>query len=500
MSRANSRSARSRSRPKLDRVTQILLVAFLSAACITSILAFFWARSFFSSFTLFSLPGAPQAVSGQKGSSAGNGSGSLVNVPTPSGPLQGETDPTPVPWDGTSRVTMLFMGLDYRDWSEGTDVPRTDSMILLSVDPLTKTAGVLSIPRDLWVNIPGIGNNKINTAYRWGEIYKTPGGGPALAMKTVEETLGVPVDYYAMIDFNSFVKFIDELGGLDMKIREEITIDPIGPGNTRTLEPGTQTLTGAEVLAYARNRYTANDDFDRSRRQQEVIMAIRKQILQFNMLPTLIAKSPVLYQELSSGIRTNLTLDQVSKLARLAAKIDERNIKKGVIGPPNQVIISTNPEDGQSILIPVPDQIRILRDQVFVSTTTVTVPSDSPSTSPSTEPAVPEATQVTDLAKAIKTENATILIKNGTSTPGLASKASEILKSAGIKVIGEENADHKYSQTTIQEYFTVPKVSTINLIIDKLKLKNYVLLGSTSDQPPADIVIILGADWARQQK
>ena len=98
-------------------------------------------------------------------------------------------------------------------------------------------------------------------------------------MKTVEQFLGVPVNYYALIDFNSFVKFIDELGGADMKIRKEITVDPIGPGNTRTLEAGSQTLDGATLLAYARKRYTENDDFDRSARQQEVIMAIRKQIL-----------------------------------------------------------------------------------------------------------------------------------------------------------------------------------------------------------------------------
>ena len=127
----------------------------------------------------------------------------------------------------------------------------------------------------------------------------------------------------------AFVRFIDELGGLDMHIREEITVDPIGPGNTRTLEPGVQTLDGATTLAYARMRYTEGGDFDRSARQMEVIMALRDQILNFNQLPTLIAKSPKLYQELASGIRTNLTLDQVVQLALLAAKIDTRKDQTG---------------------------------------------------------------------------------------------------------------------------------------------------------------------------
>ncbi len=470
-----------RPRSGIDRVTLILIIAFLVVACITAVLAFFWARGFFASWTLTRLPGAPAISGGQNANSGSAGTGN--NVPAPTGPLQRETDPTPMPWDGASRVTVLVMGLDYRDWSEGVDVPRTDSMILFSIDPVSKTAGILSIPRDLWVNIPGMGYNKINTAYRWGEIYKLPGGGPGLAMKTVEETLGVPVDYYALIDFNSFVKFIDEIGGLDMKIREEIVIDPIGPGNTIKLEPGTQTLTGAEVLAYARNRYTANDDFDRSRRQQEVIMAIRQQVLQFNMLPTLIAKAPKLYQEIASGISTNLTLNQVIQLSLLASKIDEKNIKRGVIGPPSQVEISTNPADGQSILIPVPDQIRILRDEIFATG----------------GPVAPAAVDNGgDPAQLMKDEKARVTIKNGTNIAGLASKAGEMLRPLGINVIGEDNAQEPTGTTTIYDYTGKPY--TIKYLIEKLNIPESRVVNRFDPNATSDIEIILGSDWASQQK
>lgn len=475
MTRAQARRARSRS--GTDRVTLIILVAFVVIACITAILAIIWARSqFFPSGQGSGTITTPAAAKTRKADPG-------ANIPVPSGPLKRANDPTPAPWDGNSRVSLLFMGLDYRDWEEG-DIPRTDSMILFSVDPASKTAGMLSIPRDLWVNIPGAGYNKINTAYRLGELENEPGGGPGLAMKTVEEVLGVPVPYYALVDFNAFVRFIDEMGGLDMKIREEITIDPIGPGNTRRLEVGTQTLTGSEVLAYARNRYEGNDDFDRSRRQQEVIMAIRKQILQFDMLPSLIAKAPKLYQEISSGINTNLTLDQLIRLAMLAAQIDEANIHKGVIGPPTQVEVTTNAADGQSILVPNLDQIRILRDQIFDTGAPVA--------------AEPKPAATNDLAKLVKDEKATVLIQNGTSTPGLASKASEILKSLGVNVIGEENADQRYSTTTIYEY--TGKNATIDFSIEKLNLKNSRLFHRSAGKPPADIVIILGADWAKQQK
>ena len=109
-----------------------------------------------------------------------------VNV---NAPLQAENGPTPIPWDGANRVTMLVMGLDYRDW-EGEGPSRTDTMMLLTMDPVSRTAGMLSIPRDLWVNVPGFDYGKINTAYYLGELYNLPGGGPGLAIQTVEAATG----------------------------------------------------------------------------------------------------------------------------------------------------------------------------------------------------------------------------------------------------------------------------------------------------------------------
>lgn len=486
MARPTARMARTRRRNHhLDRVTLIVLIAFLALASITAVMVFILVRNMFTT----PLDGSPRVSGGINGNPAG-----FEKMPaTPAGPLQRETDPTPMPWDGKSRITMLVMGLDYRDWEDGSDVPRTDSMILVSLDPQSMTAGMLSIPRDTWVNVPGLGENKINTAYRWGEVYDLPGGGPGLAMKTVEQFLGVPVDYYALIDFTAFVRFIDEMGGLDMHIKEEIVVDPIGPGNTKTLEPGVQTLDGATVLAYARQRYTANDDFDRSRRQQEVILAIRDQILQFNMLPTLIAKSPKLYQEISSGISTNLTLSQIIQIATLAAQVPEENIKKGVISPPRQVEIATNPEDGQSILLPIMDEIRILRDDVFEGSgpiapraVTEAQPTQAPTRQPLTE----------DL---IRQEKARVIIKNGTSTEGLATKTGEMLKSLGVNVISEENADAQYPVTTINDYSGKKFMNTIDYILEKLNLPNARIYYNNVSNAEADIEIILGDDFASQQ-
>lgn len=498
MSRVNTRMARARR--KTDRTTQILVGAFFIAASITAVLAFILLRNLIVSW------GAPAVGSG---AAQGGGTGSAdslaidANVPRPTGPLQRDTDPTPVPWDGNSRLTILVMGLDFRDWSEDNDIPRTDSMILASIDPASKTVGMLSIPRDMWVNVPGMGNNKINTAYRWGEAYQTPGGGPALAMQTVEEFIEMPVDYYALIDFNAFVSLIDEMGGLDMHIKEEIVVDPVGPGNTRTLEPGVQTLDGATVLAYARQRYAGNDDFDRSRRQQEVIMAIREQVLQFNMLPTLIAKAPRLYQQVAAGITTNLTLDQIIRLALLGAQVPEGNIRKDVIGPPNQVEITTNPEDGQSILLPIPDQIRIVRDSVFSSDPLVNPAAVEPTavvlqTAP--EAGAPETTSaptepVGDPLDLMKAEKARVMIKNGTYTAGLAAGTGDMLKGLGFNVIGEENADQKFENTVIYDY-TGSHPNTIKVLIEQLHVSETHVYNRFDPEAPADIEIILGFDWS----
>jgi len=200
-------------------------------------------------------------------------------------------------------------------------------MILLTLDPITNTVGILSIPRDMWVKIPGFDYAKINTAYFLGEINHLPGGGPGLAVETVEQFLGVPINYYAQIDFNAFVRFIDEIGGIYLVVEEPITVSIIGSNKKVHLEPGEVTLPGDIALAYARNRSTEGGDFDRAARQQQVIRAIRKRIISFEMLPKLVTRAPALYRDLSSGISTNMTLEEVIKLAWLAIKVPEENIK-----------------------------------------------------------------------------------------------------------------------------------------------------------------------------
>ena len=123
-------------------------------------------------------------------------------------------------------------------------------MMLLTLDPISKTAGMLSVPRDMWVNIPKVNTyGKINQAYYFGELYKLPGGGPGLAVDTVRSFLGVPINYYAQIDFQAFEKFIDQIGGIDVTVDKELKVDPLGrnpdgSSNTIYLKPGKNHLDG----------------------------------------------------------------------------------------------------------------------------------------------------------------------------------------------------------------------------------------------------------------
>lgn len=385
--------------------------------------------------------------------------------------------PSLKPWDGAGRVTVLLMGVDYRDWVEQRDYPRSDTMILLTLDPSSKTAGILSIPRDMWVAIPGFSHGKINTAYYLGEAYKLPGGGPALATKTVEQFLGVPINYYAQIDFGAFVRFIDEIGGVEIDVPERIVVDLLGGDGVKTkktLQPGRQALPGEWALAYARARYTENGDFDRARRQQQVIMGIRERMLNPKMLTMMIQKAPALYNELASGIHTNFDLNDVIRLALAAREVSEEDIKNGVLGR-DSVLFGFSP-DNLSILVPIPDKIHLLRDKIFTT---------SGSMKPTTEG---------DVGQRMQAEGARIGVYNGSSDPGLTTRTADLLTAQGAKVIETGEADQAYSSTTVIDYSGSP--FTLRYLVDLIDKPYIKIISRYQPDNPVDVEIYLGTDWA----
>ncbi len=266
-----------------------------------------------------------------------------LGVPTPT------LIPTNEPWEGTDRVNILLMGIDRRPGE--AFISRTDSMILASIDPVNKTASMLSIPRDLYVVIPGYGRDRINTAFVYGAAGDNPLAGAAMAMQTVEYNLGVPVHHYIMVDFSAVTNGIDALGGIDVYVPTAIN-DPNYPDMNYGYDPlfipaGLQHLDGTTALKYARTRH-GDSDINRAQRQQQVILAARDKAVGLGV-PSLIARAPTLYNQLERGIRTDLSLDQLIKLANIASQVPEENIHNEVIG--FDLVSSYRTEQGAAVLI-----------------------------------------------------------------------------------------------------------------------------------------------------
>lgn len=255
--------------------------------------------------------------------------------PLPSPPDQpGDTvqvpEPTPVPaWD-QGRVNILLLGVDQRACEETGGAWRTDTMILVGLDPETKTASVLSFPRDLWVEIPTFGPNRLNAAHVFGEAYDYPGGGPALLKRTILENFGVPVHYYIRINFDGFRQVIDALGGIEIDVEEPIWDDryPTDDCGYQTVkfDVGHYHMDGDQALKYARSRHYSSD-FNRARRQQQVLFAIYEKATSLRV----ITRIPDLWAAKGEAIQTDLSLIDVMKLARLGMQVDRDNIRTGVI-------------------------------------------------------------------------------------------------------------------------------------------------------------------------
>ena len=458
-----------RSRPAFTMTPVMwgLAVVFIIAASVTAYLTYAIIKQISQTRLGADLPSMPALVIGAEGESGlGTYSSDL---------LQDAAGPEPIVWDGSSRVTVLVMGLDYRDW-EAEGPSRTDTMLLFTMDPASHTAGILSIPRDLWVYIPGYDYGKINTAHFLGDMYDEPGGGPGLAVETVENLLDIEINYYAQIDFTAFEQFIDEIGGVEVEVPYEMSVDPLGPDNTVYLDAGVQMLDGPTALAYARNRDTIGSDFDRAERQQQVILGIRDQIVSLDMLPTLVARAPQLYAQLAAGVNSNLTLGEVVSLAYEAAQVPEENITRRTIGP--DMVTQTYSPEGLDILLPDLEAVLQLRDDVFYNT----------------GPIAPAATAIVgNLEELVPAEAATLSVLNATTTPGLASRTSEYLRSEGLNVIITDNADQAADFTTIIDYTGNPY--TVQYLIDLLGLDPSNSYSRYDPYSPVDISIVIGADW-----
>jgi LCP family protein required for cell wall assembly len=243
-------------------------------------------------------------------------------------------------------VNIILLGSDKR---EASSTWRTDTMILLSVDTEGEFVRLLSIPRDLWVDIPGHGYDRINTADLWGELTEE-GGGPDLVKRTIQQNLGIPIHYYVRVDFDGFIKIIDAIGGLD--------IDVECPLSDIELEAGMHHMDGEDALLYARSRITTSD-FDRSRRQRKLLMALWEQGLDADIIPRL----PALWMAMKDTFQTDLPLDQVISLAYVGLQLRPNRIMSQSIGP-WQVQNWITPQ-GAAVLVPIDEAIQEMLNSFY---------------------------------------------------------------------------------------------------------------------------------------
>jgi len=264
---------------------------------------------------------------------------------------------------GNPRVNVLLVGLDQR-WEVQHRSFRTDTIMIASLHADTNEALLFSIPRDLYVEVPGHGKRRINIAHVLGETQNYPGGGPALLMDTIQQDFGIPLHGYVMIDFQGFRETVDLLGGVDIYVDKEIWDnhypDDRGGEITIHIPAGQQHMDSETLLVYCRTRH-GSDDFDRMTRQQKALVALGKKALSLQMLPRL----PELLQTMSQTFYTDLSLTTLIQLANMASQVDPDNIRSVVIDRSYLDPSQRQPGDEPSLLYPDWDKVHALVDEAF---------------------------------------------------------------------------------------------------------------------------------------
>jgi LCP family protein required for cell wall assembly len=365
--------------------------------------------------------------------------------------------PGAIPWNGHDRIDVVAMGLTQRT----TEPARTDTLLVMDIDPATRHITMLSVPRDLWVNIPGYGEGKLAIAY---EI-----GGPKLAAYTLERALGIPADYTLALTFRGFMRLVDAMGGVTVNVPQELN-DPTYPCLVGyaycpiDIKPGVQKMNGATALEFVRERHAfAQEDLARVKDQQAFSEAVKRTLISPATWPRL----PTILHTFQQNLITNLPFNDLPVLGAQFV-VPTTSVTHSYINVDNGMVKPDWSADGQSILVPTSSTV--LPDLVH------RLFSDS------------------TLAR----EHAPIALLNGTSTPGLAGDAQVTLQGLGFNVTATDNADRSdYGRTTVIVNTSVDGAA--DYTARRLqRLLNADLVRASLPTQSARIVVILGSDFPGQ--
>jgi len=373
---------------------------------------------------------------------------------------------TPVaPLNDKETINFLLIGSDRRPGGSF----RTDTMVIAMLRPKEGQVSMISIPRDLWVYIPSSGNQRINTAYQYGEIYGYAGGGPGLLKDTILYNLGIQIDHTAMVEFTGFQHIIATLGGIDVPVACPYTdwrlIDPSYDPNYEdnwwlyTVGPGMVHMDGDLALWYARSRMKSSD-FDRGRRQQETLRSIYSRVLQTGT----ISRLPALYKDLTGIVETDITLTEMLQLALYAPKLTNADFRSYYIRPP--YVTSWITDGGAYVLLP----------------------NEGPMSQMLQEAMAPSQ-------RAVERETIIVDIQNGTSFDGWAELAASRLNYAGFETHISPADRQDYTYSTLVDLNPVTDTNRNNSILSILDLPPANLATIPDANSPVDYRLILGYDY-----
>lgn len=362
-------------------------------------------------------------------------------------------------------ITFLLIGSDKRPGS----TYRTDTMVIVILRPKDDQVSLISIPRDLWVYIPNWEMQRINTAYMHGELEGYEGGGAQLLKDTIEYNLGLHIDHTAMVEFDGFRQIVDTLGGIDVPVACAYTdwrlLDPsLDPENEDnwflyTTGPGLVHMNGDLALWYARSRSKSND-FDRGRRQQEVLRSIYSRGLSGDTL----TKIPQLYNDLNTLVVTDLGLGDILNLASLAPGFGDADIRSYYIRPP--IVSSWITPGGAYVLLPDQAALQGLVTQALTASPVAAV-----------------------------NETIAIEIQNGTPTDGWDALAASRLNYAGYltRLVPADRRD--YASSILVDLSVTPDYNRNTMLLNVLGLYPSQLMSIPTPNSPVQYRLVLGYDY-----
>ena len=389
--------------------------------------------------------------------------------PTAAAPPPAEipaVNPTPLPpLTDNETVNFLLIGSDKRPGSSY----RTDTLVIAILWPEHGQVSLISIPRDLWIYIPTVGMQRINTAYQSGDVYGYAGGGPGLLRDTISYNLGIRIDHTAMVEFDGFRRIVDTLGGIEVPVSCAYTdwrlIDPsYDPENENnwwlyTVGPGQIHMDGDLALWYARSR-SKSSDFDRGRRQQEVLRAIFVKALQTGTF----GKIPQLYNDFSSTIITNLGLTDLIRLAPHATNFTNADIRGYFIRPPS--VSSWTTPGGAAVLLPNEDVL----SQMLIEATTL-----SP--------------------RAVQREAVNIEVQNGSTFETLEALAASRLNYAGYQTRVSAADRRDYASSVLADFTPNQDPDQRQAVMATLGLYGANIVSLPDANSSVQYRIILGYDY-----